>query len=136
MVCDLPEPSDLEGSEMPPVKEFLKTKQKNGKDLCAEEVYTETWKWLKERGCERWVSVQLMEQYAMSVARWVQCEEAISEYGMLAKHPTTKECDCFPVCVHVTAVHEAGQPDLVSDFPDREKKTVLWNGREIHRRMT
>lgn len=22
MVCDLPEPSDLEGSEMPPVKEF------------------------------------------------------------------------------------------------------------------
>ena len=65
MVCDLPEPSDLEGSEMPPVKEFLKTKQKNGKDLCAEEVYTETWKWLKERGCERWVSVQLMEQYAM-----------------------------------------------------------------------
>ena len=35
MVCDLPEPSDLEGSEMPPVKEFLKAKQKNGKDLAA-----------------------------------------------------------------------------------------------------
>ena len=96
MVCDLPEPSDLEGSEMPPVKEFLKAKQKNGKDLCAEEVYTETWKWLKERGCERWVSVQLIEQYAMSVARWVQCEEAISEYGMLAKHPTTKNAIASP----------------------------------------
>ena len=25
----------------------------------------------------------------MSVARWIQCEEAISEYGFLAKHPTT-----------------------------------------------
>jgi hypothetical protein len=25
----------------------------------------------------------------MSVARWVQCEEAISEYGFIAKHPTS-----------------------------------------------
>ena len=25
----------------------------------------------------------------MSVSRWVQCEEAVSEYGFLAKHPTT-----------------------------------------------
>lgn len=24
----------------------------------------------------------------MSVARWIQCEEAISVYGFLAKHPT------------------------------------------------
>ena len=25
----------------------------------------------------------------MAVARWIQCEMAISEYGFLAKHPTT-----------------------------------------------
>jgi len=25
----------------------------------------------------------------MSVARWIQCQHAISEYGFLAKHPTT-----------------------------------------------
>lgn len=25
----------------------------------------------------------------MSVARWIQCEEAITEFGFLAKHPTT-----------------------------------------------
>ena len=25
----------------------------------------------------------------MSVARWIQCEEAVTEYGFLAKHPTT-----------------------------------------------
>ena len=24
----------------------------------------------------------------MSVARWIQCEEAISSYGLLGKHPT------------------------------------------------
>ena len=42
-----------------------------------------------ERGCAALVSPQLLERYAMSVARWIQCEEAITEYGFLAKHPTT-----------------------------------------------
>ena len=44
---------------------------------------------MKKRGCEKLVSTQLLDQYAMSVSRWVQCEEAISEFGFLAKHPTT-----------------------------------------------
>lgn len=79
----------LAGQEMPPVKDFLKAKQKDGKELCAEDVYTETWKWLQERGCAHIVGPQLIEQYAMSVARWMQCESAISEFGFLAKHPTT-----------------------------------------------
>jgi len=85
----LPEPVDIEGVDMPPIKDFLKAKQKNGKDMCAEEVYKSTYLWLKKRRCEKLVSTQLLEQYAMSVSRWVQCEEAISEFGFLAKHPTT-----------------------------------------------
>lgn len=85
----LPEPIEIEGVDMPPIKEFLKAKQKNGKDMCAEEVYKSTYLWLKKRRCEKLVSTQLLEQYAMSVSRWVQCEEAISEFGFLAKHPTT-----------------------------------------------
>ena len=85
----LPEPIEIEGVDMPPIKDFLKAKQKNGKDMCAEEVYKSTYLWLKKRRCEKLVSTQLLEQYAMSVSRWVQCEEAISEFGFLAKHPTT-----------------------------------------------
>ena len=85
----LPDPVEIEGVDMPPIKEFLKAKQKNGKDMCAEEVYKSTYLWLKKRRCEKLVSTQLLEQYAMSVSRWVQCEEAISEFGFLAKHPTT-----------------------------------------------
>ena len=85
----LPDPVEIEGVEMPPIKDFLKAKQKNGKDLCAEEVYKSTYLWLKKKRCEKLVSTQLLEQYAMSVSRWVQCEEAISEFGFLAKHPTT-----------------------------------------------
>ena len=86
---DLPSPTDLVGEDVPAVKDYLKQKQKNGSDLCAEEIFKETWLWLKARGCENLVSKQMIEQYAMSVARWIQCEEAISEYGYLAKHPTT-----------------------------------------------
>ena len=58
--------AELEGSDMPPVKEYLKTQQKGGIDLCAEDIYKETWNWLKERGCERLISTQVLEQYAMT----------------------------------------------------------------------
>lgn len=96
VVMDLPEPAEMEGNDCPPIKEYLTARQKNGKDMCAAEVYEDTWRWLKERGCERLVNINLIEQYAMSVSRWVQCEEAISEYGMLAKHPTTGNAIASP----------------------------------------
>lgn len=95
-VLSFPEPVLFEGAEMPPVKEYMKAAQKNGIDLCAEEVYTETWEWLKKRSCETLVNKQLLMNYAMSVARWVQCETAISEYGFLAKHPTTGNAIASP----------------------------------------
>ena len=92
----LPEPTDIVGTDIPPVKEYLKAKQKNGKDLCAEDVFIATFTWLKGLNCDRLVDVQLIEQYAMSVSRWIQCEEAISEYGFLAKHPTTGNAIASP----------------------------------------
>ena len=74
---------------MPKPSAMLSATQKDGKTLVAAEVYEKTWTWLAERGCAALVSPQLLERYAMSVARWIQCEEAITEYGFLAKHPTT-----------------------------------------------
>ena len=88
-VISLPEPPEMEGMDVPPVKEYMKASQKSGIELCAEDVFKSTYLWLKERGCERFVNTQLIEQYAMTVSRWVQCETCISEYGFLAKHPTT-----------------------------------------------
>ena len=81
--------ADLEGQQMPPPKAFLAAKQKNGKDLLAVQVYEETCRWLAERECARLVPAQILEQYAMAISRWIQCEECITEYGFLAKHPTT-----------------------------------------------
>ena len=95
-IIDLPEAAAFDGADVPPVRDFLKAEQKNGKDLCAADVYAETYRWLAERGCERLVNKQLIEQYAMSVSRWIHCEECISEYGFLAKHPTTGNAIASP----------------------------------------
>ena len=75
------EPAELEGVDVPPVKDFLKSPQKSGRELVAEEVFNETYAWLKARGCEKLVTVQMVEQYAMSVSRWIQCEEIVSSTG-------------------------------------------------------
>ena len=88
-VIQLPKGSELKGEDITDPKEYLNAKQKNGESLGADEIFKNTWKWIKERGCDQLISIQLVEQYAMSVARWLQCEQAISEYGFLAKHPTT-----------------------------------------------
>jgi len=83
------DPAVLEGADMPPPSQYLSDRQKGGKDLYAVEIYTEAWAWLKRHKCEAAVSGQVLERYAMSAARWIQCEEAISTYGFLSKHPTT-----------------------------------------------
>ena len=81
--------SDLEGQTMPKPSKLLSAKQKDGKKLIATSIYKTTWEWLDKRKCASLVSPQLLERYSMSVARWIQCEEAISDFGFLAKHPTT-----------------------------------------------
>lgn len=74
---------------MPEPSEYLSATQKDGSTLCAAEIYEKVWIWLSERGCASIVSPQLIERYAMSTARWIQCESVTSELGFLAKHPTT-----------------------------------------------
>lgn len=80
---------DVEGVDMPKPQEYLSALQKDGKVLNADKIYMETWEWLNNRGCANLVNPIMIENYAVSVARAVQCEEAISTYGFLSKHPTT-----------------------------------------------
>jgi hypothetical protein len=80
---------DLNGVDMPAPSDYLSAKQKDGKPLGADALFIETWKWLKERGCEKFVNPRLIEAYAQAFTRYIQCEEAISTYGLLGKHPTT-----------------------------------------------
>lgn len=88
-VMEFSDTADLQGQVMPEPNKMLEAVQKDGKTLVASEIYKSTWLWFSERGCAALVSPRLLERYSMSVARWIQCEECISEYGFLAKHPTT-----------------------------------------------
>lgn len=86
---DLPEGAVLQGTDMPKPSNYLSARQKNGVPLGADEIYKETWLWLKKRGCENLVNKRLIESYAQAFARYIQCEDAVSTYGLLGKHPTT-----------------------------------------------
>ena len=84
-----PDLADLTGQEMPPPHELLGATQKDGGQTVARDMYEKTRKWLQDRKCEHLIPPQLVEMYAQSVARWIQCEEAVDAYGFLAKHPST-----------------------------------------------
>ena len=82
---------DLTACDMPPPRDLLAAKQKDGSDFEAAAIYKETWEWLKERGCVQLISPDLLNRYAVVFARWLQCQKAINDYGFLTKHPTTGE---------------------------------------------
>ena len=87
-MLDIPE---IEGEDMPEPHEFLATTQHDGNELAADEIYRETWEWLKKLGVAQAVSPQLLEKYAMCSARWIQCEELTSRLGLLGRHPTSSK---------------------------------------------
>lgn len=86
---DIGDGVELTGTAMPPPSDYLSAEQQDGKPLVADLVYKETWQWLDERCCTDFVSKRLIESYAQPFAHYVQCEEAISKFGLLGKHPTT-----------------------------------------------
>ena len=87
--ADITAPDNISGSDMPPVDEWLNEKQHDGEPWQAEELYKRTYEWLKQYGCQKLITRQQLYGYAVSAARWVQCQRGISKFGFLAKHPTT-----------------------------------------------
>ena len=79
----------LEAADLPKPSAWLSAQQRDGTPLGADVIFTEIYKWLKERGCDKLVNPRLVEAYAEAFARDVQCSEAISENGLLGRHPTT-----------------------------------------------
>lgn len=85
----LPTAANLEGEDMPAIKEYLTEEQKIGIELEADIIYKYVWNWLKDWKCEKFISPEIIEHYALSAARHIQAEKLISRTGFLAKHPTT-----------------------------------------------
>lgn len=86
---DMTDGVELEGADMPEPSSYLSVQQRDGEPLGADLIYKETWEWLQARGCEKLINRRLLESYSTAFARFIQCELAISKYGLLGKHPTT-----------------------------------------------
>ncbi len=121
--------ADMKGNDMPKPHEYLSALQRDGKPLGADEIYKEMWIWLKERGCERLVNPRLIESFALSYARYVQCEEAVSSFGLLGKHPTTGAAIANPFVQMAQSYHKQSNLVYYEIFDVvRANSTVGYNG--------
>ena len=68
---------------------YLGSEEKAASEISVIEIYSKISDWLKKYGCENLVDDFLIEQYAISIERWHQCEHKISQFGLTGKHPTT-----------------------------------------------
>ena len=87
---------DNSKAKVKPPKKYLSAKQQDGGKLCGKRIYKETQEWIAAHGCRSFVPAQLVEEYAMTIARRIQCEDFLSKYGLIAKHPTTGEPTASP----------------------------------------
>ena len=87
---EIPAPPELEGVETPEPREYMKQQQRDGSYLCAEEIFKETWEWLKKFKCEQLVNRMVLDMFAQTCARWIQCEEAINKFSLIGTHPTAR----------------------------------------------
>ena len=90
-INDLPVNNDFENYDLPTPKDFLSATQKDGTKLYSKLIFKETWLWLKSHGCIDFVPLELIEKYAELSARFIFCDEKLSQYGMIGSHPTTGE---------------------------------------------
>lgn len=86
---DIGDGAVLAGETMPEPSDYLSEIQHDGKTLGTDLAYRETRQWLDQHGCSQFVAPRPIEAYAQAFARYMQCEQAISKFGLLGKHPTT-----------------------------------------------
>ena len=111
------QPTDIESAETPPVRDFMKELQRDGTKLLADDVYTETYQWLKERSCENCQQTACgtvcHEHFPLDTLRanrykiWVHFKAPHNGCG-----------DRLSLCSDVTELYETGKPNLESDFSD------------------
>lgn len=70
-VMEMPTGANLDGADVPNPKDYLSAVQKNGDVLIADEVFKETWLWLKEKGMR-----ETCEQSSARTVRYVFGEMA------------------------------------------------------------
>lgn len=87
---EIPAGKDIPPHDVPEPSAYLSAKQAEGDtEFKAAGIYRETMEWICVRGCGSLINPRQVESYADAFARFIQCSEAVSQYGLIGKHPTT-----------------------------------------------
>jgi len=89
-ILQFPDGSDLVGELVAP--EYLALAARGeGKWPSAEEIFNSVTVWLERTGCLALISPDLISDYSLLKARWLECEAMNAKHGLLARHPVTKQ---------------------------------------------
>lgn len=89
-VMDFPDGSSLVGELIAP--EFLAEAAKgDGNWPGADKIFNNVTMWLERTGCLAMISPELITDYSLLKARWLECEAMVMRHGLLARHPITKQ---------------------------------------------
>lgn len=91
---------------MPTVKEYMESQQKDGKPLGADEQLKDIFSWVAKMGCKDHVPTMLLEQYAMNRARWIALQNAISEYGYINRKGSSGNVQVSPFVTALIAIEK------------------------------
>lgn len=64
---------------------LVSEQQKDGTTLKTQEIYDEIMKVITKSECQERIPKELIEEYAICTARWIQCEEYSNRLGLIAK---------------------------------------------------
>lgn len=76
---------------------YLKEPLKNGGENPAVKIFTAAHDWLAKFGLSESIPPQLIENFAQTAGRHIQCEQEISRAGFLVRHPATGEVLANPL---------------------------------------
>lgn len=72
-------------NDVPSLKEYMTRTQKNGNKLQVGDEYKRALEWIKNSGCSAFVPANLIEQYVMNRCRYIELQNAVSDYGYIVK---------------------------------------------------
>ena len=85
---------------------------------------------LHEKGADKYVPINLIEQYAMCYARWIQCEKTTNKLGFIARHPITNKPIASPfVQIGIDYMNQANKlyDKILSLIPHKVGVNICFN---------
>ena len=82
----------VNAAELPAAPDYFTSPQAAEVPLRAEEIYNATIEWLTGRNVAQLINPQMVKDYSLNIARYIQCEEYVSKTGLTASRGSGGVC--------------------------------------------